>query len=68
MDHINYHFRQNTEHKYAWDHETLARKLRQFGFTGVVRREFDPTLDSESRKIGTLYLTALKPAVSSNAA
>jgi len=63
MDHINYHFRQESEHKYAWDYETLASKLRQFGFTGIVRREFTPSLDSESRKIGTLYLTAIKPAV-----
>jgi predicted SAM-dependent methyltransferase len=67
MDHINYHFRQDTQHKYAWDHETLARKLRQFGFTDIVRREFDPALDSESRKIGTLYLTATRPSESSKA-
>ena len=60
MDHINYHFRQDTEHKCAWDHETLARKIRQFGFTDIVRRDFNPTLDSESRKIGTLYLKAMK--------
>jgi predicted SAM-dependent methyltransferase len=61
LDHINYHFRQETEHKYAWDYETLARMLRQFGFTDILRREYDPALDSESRKIGTLYLTATKP-------
>jgi predicted SAM-dependent methyltransferase len=60
LDHINYHFRQEMEHKYAWDCETLARTLRQFGFTEIIRREFDPALDSESRKIGTLYLRAIK--------
>jgi predicted SAM-dependent methyltransferase len=61
LDHLNYHFRQETEHKYAWDHETLARKLSEFGFTDIVRREYDPALDSESRRIGTLYLRATKP-------
>ena len=61
MDHINYHFRQHAEHKYAWDCETLSRKLRQFGFTNIVRREYDAALDSESRKIGTLYVRASKP-------
>jgi predicted SAM-dependent methyltransferase len=60
LDHINYHFRQGTEHKYAWDFETLARTLRSFGFTDIARREFDPERDSESRRIGTLYMTAVK--------
>jgi predicted SAM-dependent methyltransferase len=61
LDHINYHFRQGAEHKYAWDYETLARTLQRFGFSNMTRREFDPTLDSESRKTGTLYVTAIKP-------
>jgi predicted SAM-dependent methyltransferase len=64
LDVINYHFRQDKEHgehKYAWDEETLARSLQRSGFVGVVRREFDPTLDSESRKKGTLYMRATKP-------
>jgi predicted SAM-dependent methyltransferase len=29
MDHINYHFRQAVEHKYAWDEETLTRTLEK---------------------------------------
>jgi predicted SAM-dependent methyltransferase len=61
LDHLNYHFRQGTEHKYAWDYETLARTLRRFGFANINRREFDPSLDAQSRKTGTLYVTALKP-------
>jgi predicted SAM-dependent methyltransferase len=60
LDHINYHFRQETEHKYAWDQETLARTLLRFGFTEVARREFDPALDTETRKRGTLYMRAIK--------
>jgi predicted SAM-dependent methyltransferase len=64
LDFVNYHFRQDKlhgEHKYAWDEETLARSLRRSGFTRVERRAFDPSLDTESRKIGTLYMRAFKP-------
>lgn len=63
LDHINYHFRQERqygEHKYAWDEETLARSLQRAGFTSIVRRQFDPALDSESRRAGTLYMRAIK--------
>jgi len=62
LDHINYHFRQDGEHKYAWDAETLTRSLLKAGFTSVARREFDPDLDAESRRLGTLYMRAIKPA------
>lgn len=61
LDHINYHFRQAGQHKYAWDEPTLARVLRAFGFESIQRRAFDPALDSESRRIGTLYMRARKP-------
>lgn len=61
LDHINYHFRQGEQHKYAWDEETLRRSLRRSGFVSIVRRDFDPVLDSQSRKIGTLYMRAIKP-------
>lgn len=60
LDHINYHFRQGEQHKYAWDEETLARSLRRAGFTNIVRRDFDASLDTESRRIGTLYMRAIK--------
>jgi predicted SAM-dependent methyltransferase len=62
LDHINYHFRQDGEHEYAWDEETLARSLRRAGFARVQRRQFDSALDSESRRIGTLYMRATKPS------
>ena len=61
LDHINFHFRQEAEHKYAWDYETLARFLCRAGFAHIARREFDPAIDSASRKVGTLYVTAIKP-------
>ncbi len=62
LDHINYHFRQGTEHKYAWDEETLRRALEKSGFSRVVRRSFDPSLDIEYRKTGTLYMRGIKPS------
>lgn len=61
LDHLNYHFRQDGEHKYAWDAQTLARTLQSAGFGSAVRREFDPQLDSEARRIGSLYMIATKP-------
>jgi predicted SAM-dependent methyltransferase len=69
LEHLNYHFRQETrhkyvwedEHRYAWDEETLASSIRKAGFTGVKPREFDASLDTESRRTGTLYMLAFKP-------
>lgn len=56
MHQINFHFRQGSEHKYAYDAETLTEVLSGAGFVSVARREFDPALDSESRRLGTLYV------------
>jgi predicted SAM-dependent methyltransferase len=60
LDHINYHFRQDGQHKYAWDEETLAAKLREAGFVSIERRDFDSTIDTESRQLGTLYMRGQK--------
>jgi predicted SAM-dependent methyltransferase len=61
MHYINFFFRQGREHKYAYDLETLARVLTEAGFTDVKRRDFQPDLDSEHRRDGTLYVDAFKP-------
>ena len=37
MEFINFVFRQNYEHKYAYDEETMIRILRQAGFSKAVR-------------------------------
>ncbi len=58
MHHVNYTFRQRKEHKYAYDFETLSRVILKAGFCDVVRREFDDDLDSEERRIATLYVKA----------
>ena len=61
MHYINFFFRQGREHKYAYDFETLARVLTEAGFTDVKRRDFQPDIDSEHRRDGTLYVDAFKP-------
>ena len=60
MEHINEHFRQGGEHEFAYDFETLLAALTKSGFRDVRRREFDASLDSETRKTGTLYVEAIR--------
>lgn len=62
MERINYHFRQDGEHKFAWDAETLLAHLDAAGFVSAQVREFDPEFDTEARRVGTLYVDAKKPA------
>jgi predicted SAM-dependent methyltransferase len=67
LDSLNEHFRQAGQHKYAWDEETLLGLIRTAGFSGVSRRDFDADLDSDHRRLGTLYVRAVKPATPSSA-
>jgi predicted SAM-dependent methyltransferase len=60
LEHINYMFRQGTEHRFAYDFETLHHVLAETGFTNIRERTFDADLDDESRKDGTLYVAATK--------
>ncbi len=61
MEHINYNFRQDGEHRFAYDVETMTKLLQNAGFAGIARREFDPALDSTDRIVGSLYMKARKP-------
>lgn len=61
LHHINFHFRQGQEHKYAYDFETMKDVLEKAGFTNVTNSEFDPEKDSEVRRLGTLYVNCEKP-------
>ncbi len=70
MEHINYHFRQRTRgysyssfgnHRFAWDFETMHKKLDEFGFVDVQIRDYDSTLDSKHREVGSLFVQATKP-------
>jgi predicted SAM-dependent methyltransferase len=60
---VNYIFRQDGQHKYAYDDETLAQVLEDAGFIDVRQRPFDPALDSARRvAVNSLYMEATKPA------
>ncbi|HEV8071800.1 MAG TPA: methyltransferase domain-containing protein [Planctomycetaceae bacterium] len=60
LEHINFHFRQGTEHKFAYDFETMESLLKSVGFTDVKRRACNPGLDQSSWAVGTLYVDAVK--------
>ena len=62
MEHVNYNFRQDGEHRFAYDFETLKALLQRGGFVDVRRREFDARLDSKERLVGSLYAVCVKPA------
>ena len=59
---VNYLFRQGSEHKYAYDEETLGAVLRAAGFEQVERRPFDSARDADNHAIGSLCMLARKQA------
>ena len=67
MEHINYHFRQDGEHKFAYDFETLKKVLSEKGFVEIEKREFNQSkfaelnVSREERRMGTIYVDAMKP-------
>ncbi len=62
MHMVNYWFRQDGHHLYAYDEETLAQTLRGTGFVDVHAREFNPDLDSQRRHgMHSLYMEGTKP-------
>jgi len=66
MQLINWVFRQDYEHKYAYDEETLTLILRQAGFSQVARQSYGISFDSqmardrEDRSGESLYVEAVK--------
>jgi predicted SAM-dependent methyltransferase len=62
MHHVNYWFRQDGHHRYAYDEETLGRVMSEVGFESVSVRQFDPQLDSQLRhRLHSLYMEGSKP-------
>lgn len=61
LEHINIHFREGGQHRYAYDWETLHYLLEIVGFIEIQRRDFISELDSADRALGTLYVQALNP-------
>ena len=64
LEHINFHFRQNGEHRFAYDEETLSKVLDSAGFNEIKRVGFNPKLDSDHRRVGSLFISARKPPIS----
>jgi predicted SAM-dependent methyltransferase len=62
LEHINYHFRQDNEHRFAYDFETAAKVLKSVGFVAIEKRPFDPAIDSPHRRVGSLFVSAQKAA------
>ena len=66
MQFLNAVFRQGSEHKYAYDEETLALNLSEAGFSRVIPQRFgisidaDMASDSEDRRTESLYVEAVK--------
>ena len=66
MEFVNAVFRQNGEHKYAYDAETLIYLLRRAGFATVSQTNFgissdaDMAPDTPERRLDSLYVEAIK--------
>jgi predicted SAM-dependent methyltransferase len=61
MHQVNFTFRNWGDHLWMYDFATLGDMLAVAGFVSVRRRPFDPSQDSEARRVGTLYVEAYKP-------
>ena len=61
MEHINYHFRQHGQHLFAYDEETARKLLESVGFSSVAKRDYILGLDSERRRVGSLFMNSMKP-------
>lgn len=63
IESINYHFRQDGQHKFAYDYETLEKVLSRTGFGYIEKVDFNqaPGFDIDSRDdAGTLFLNCVK--------
>lgn len=60
MEFINYHFRQDGEHLYAYDEESLRYVLKKSGFKQNRRRQFNSKIDDIYHTPGSLYMESIK--------
>ena len=66
MELINTVFRQGTEHKFAYDYETLEYILGRSGFRCIKKQEYGESLlreicmDTEARASESLYVECLR--------
>lgn len=66
MEFVNEVFRQGTQHKYAYDAETLILRLQEAGFSKVIEQSYkttcglEPPLDTVERASESLYVEAIR--------
>ena len=66
MEFMNEIFRQGTQHKYAYDAETLILKFREAGFSHIIHQRYgvsastDSPLDTKARGAESLYIEAIR--------
>ncbi len=65
MEHINYHFRHDGQHKFSYDYETIKKILKLARFNKVIRSSYNKSKFLELRIDkwdipGTLYIEAIK--------
>lgn len=60
LDQVNYIAYMGGEHAYLFDKENLVNTLKKGGFTRVLLREFDPSLDLAKRDFESIYAVAYK--------
>lgn len=58
IDYINYIAYMDGQHRYMFDETNLVGVLQRAGFSGCRLRDFDPGVDSEARRIGSIYAIA----------
>ena len=67
MEVVNFHFRQNGQHRFSYDFETLARLLEDSGFESVAQSEFgrsrlpELAIDQAARAQESLVVEAAVP-------
>jgi len=67
MEVVNFHFRQNGQHRFSYDFETLSGLLADCGFVSIVKSEFGDTrlpdlaIDSPARRLESLVVEAVTP-------
>jgi len=66
IDYINHIAYMDDQHKYLFDQDNLLQVLKAAGFQDVKKRDFDGSLDKESRRHMSLFAIARKEAHSSD--
>ena len=60
IDVLNYSVYMGGEHHYMFDEENLVNTLTLAGFTNAQLRDFNPDLDLDSRRAGSIYAVGFK--------